>query len=98
MSLSGACELLHTLVGMLLINTSTLCARELYCSCDIFSKKHAITYLQIIGLTVSNGKPVNLFKILHGEGFSPWQTKPPVLSPWKHSPGIQERKTAHQAL
>ena len=58
-----------------------------------FSKKHAITYLQIVGLTVSNTKPVNLFKILHGEGFSSWQTKPPVLFPQKHSPGIQERKT-----
>ena len=46
-----------------------------------FSKKHAITYLQIVGLTVSNTKPVNLFKILHGEGFSSWQTKPPVLFP-----------------
>jgi hypothetical protein len=38
MSLSGACELLHTLVSMLVINTSTLCARELYCSCDIFQR------------------------------------------------------------
>ena len=50
MPLSGAYELLHTLLRLLVINTSILYARELYCSWDIFQRN---TQLHICRLQVS---------------------------------------------